>query len=77
MKEPDDVRKCYLKLRWKWILGIMGVVAGVAYGIAALVRAYAQASWHAWYIRTRSSTYNRLVRRSCSRCPGICDWLGH
>ena len=43
MKEPNDVRKCYSKLRWKWILGIMGVVAGVAYGVATLVHAYAQA----------------------------------
>lgn len=42
-KEPNDVRKCCSKLGWKWILGIMGVVAGIAYGLAALVYAYAQA----------------------------------
>jgi hypothetical protein len=43
MKEPNDVRNCCSKLRWKWILGIIGVVAGIAYGLAVLVRAYAQA----------------------------------
>ena len=43
MKEPNDVRKCCSKLGWKWILGFIGVVAGIAYGLAALVHAYAQA----------------------------------
>jgi hypothetical protein len=42
-KEPNDVRKCCSKLRWKWILGIIGVVAGIAYGLAVFVRAYALA----------------------------------
>lgn len=38
------MRKYCSKLGWKWILGIIGVLGGIAYGLTVLVRAYAKAS---------------------------------
>lgn len=42
VKEPNDMEGHDSRLRWKWLLGVIGMLVGLGRGVAGMARVYSQ-----------------------------------